>query len=553
MSIGTFTTTSMLARAGSSLLLIWMVTGLAVPALAADDSYQPKPGDWFEYDYNTYLENGYGWYYGYTETMRSHSRYDIVAQSGSTLTVHRTGRWYYQASDGSYESSSIDAYFHFDLRTRQYAPGEVDMDFQTLDPRVWFWIPTWTVEGDWVKVLDDYYQSTDDDCTVWCGLVPYKGMRLETTGSFLRDDVYGYYYAEYRDVYYFDRNTGFIIAEDYNEDDYYYNDGFHWREEVRLTASSFAVPIDYGQLLGVYVGIPAVALGAVAVGWRLYFGPSRYRFKAEPGKPTSSPMEVRLKRLWSTKRLVGMEWAGSSNFAPLVPSFAARALSMRDPVVAAFSGGKVVGLAIKNRESAMGTVFAEDPRVAKALLKRLPVKHFFLDTREENWKVPGAVLVDTFDVLRLRGPRAQPFDAGRIRAMTERDLPTVTRIAEQVYKGRAKRWIEHSFRGGDVGFVAVDRGRVVGFAFATVAGRTARLHTLTVLPQNRSHGLGKDLMAARLNTLAALEVEEVLVEISRFNLASLSVARRAGFAKVGESAYLSRNPDLMLTEAHRRL
>lgn len=162
-------------------------------------------------------------------------------------------------------------------------------------------------------------------------------------------------------------------------------------------------------------------------------------------------------------------------------------------------------------------------------------------------------MVDAFDVLRLKGPRVQAFDAGRIRAMAKTDLTTVTRIAQEVYKGKAKKWIHHSFKGGDVGFVAVEGGRVVGFAFATVAGRTARLHTLTVEPHHRSRGLGSELMAARLNTLAALGVEEVLVEISRFNLPSMSIARKAGFVKVGESAYISRNPDLMLTEAHRRL
>lgn len=554
MSLATFIYKRGLLRAASVLIVVWTLSMIAIPALAAPaGERQPQVGDWFEYDYNTYLDGGAGWYYGYTETMRSHSRYEITQVQSGLVTVHRLGSWTYQASDGSYDFSYIDTYFHFDIATREYYNGEVDVDIPTIDPRVWFWVPPSIEDGSYVQVLDDTFLVTGHDSTAWCGWVPYKAISLETSGSSTRNDVYGYFYYDYIDKYNFDRNTGFIISEEYNENDYYGSDGFHWRESVRLTGSSFTVPYDYTQLLGVYLGIPLIVFGAVAVGWRVGFGPRTYKFKTGPTELRTSPTKVRVKQIWSPKKLEGMEWAGSSYFAPLVPVFAARALSMFDPVVIAASEGKVIGLAIKNRESAMGTVFAEDPRVAKALLKRLHLKHFFLDSKEENWNVPGAVLVDAFDVLMLKGPRTESFDASRIRPMSETDLTTVTRIAQQVYKGKAKRWIRHSFKGGDVGFVAVENGRVVGFAFATVAGRTARLHTLTVEPNHRSRGLGGDLMAARLNTLAALGVEEVLVEISRFNLPSMSIARKVGFTKVGESAYVSKNPDLMLTEAHRRL
>jgi L-amino acid N-acyltransferase YncA len=554
MSLATLIRNRELVRAVSALIAIWTLSIIAVPALAAP-SGEPQVGDWFEYDYNTYLDNGYGEYYGYAETMRSHSRYEITQIQSGLVTVHRIGGWTWQGSDGSYDFSDFDTYFRFDLGTREYYNGEVDVDFPTIDPRVWFWIPPSIEDGSMVQVLDDTLFVTSHDSTIWNGWFPYKSIALEISGTSARNDVYGNFNIDYWDNYYFDKRSGFIVAEEYNEwdYDYYGNTGFHWRESVMLTDSSFTVPYDPAQLLGVYIGIPLVVFGAIAVGWRAGFGPRTYKFKTGPAELRTSPLKVRVKQIWSPKKLEGMEWAGSTYFAPLVPVFASRALNMLDPVVIAVSEGKVIGLAIKNRESAMGTVFAEDPRVAKALLKRLHLKHFFLDTKEENWNVPGAVLVDAFDVLMLKGPRTESFDASRIRPMTETDLTTVTRIAQQVYKGKAKRWIHHSFKGGDVGFVAVDGGRVVGFAFATVAGKTARLHTLTVEPNHRSRGLGGDLMAARLNTLAALGVEEVLVEISRFNLPSISIARKVGFIKVGESAYISKNPDLMLTEAHRRL
>lgn len=538
----------------SAMIALGTLTLLLVPATAAfSSSTGPEPGDYFEYDYNVFLDEGYGWYYGYWETMRSHSRYEVTSVDGSWVTMHRTGSWTYQASDGSYDSAIVDQKFRFDLSTRLYVDGEVDVDQASFDTNVWFWIPPWSSQGEVVKVLDDYFSVASTDSTTWCGWLPYKGIRLETSGQFTRNDVYGYFNAYYEEVYHFDKGTGFILSDVYTEYDEYGYDSFRWREEVFLTDSSYVVPYDWSQLLGVYVGIPLVIMGAVAVVHRVVYGPSRYKFKADAAKPGIGAMEVRVKRLWSPKKLLGMEWGGSSHFAPLVPVFASRALGMRDPVVAAFSEGQVVGLAIRNRESAMGTVFADDQRVANALIKRLRMKHFFLDSKEENWSVKGAVLIDAFDVLRLKGPRPQSFDADRIRPMTKENLTTVTRIAQAVYKGKAKRWIKSSFNNGDVAFIAMERGKVVGFAFATVAGRTARLHTLTILPQQRAHGLGTELMAARLNTLAALGVEEVLVEISRFNIASTRIAHGAGFSKVGESAYFSKNPELMLTEAHRRL
>ncbi len=530
------------------MLLMMLVPSITVVVAAAT----PHQNDFFEYDYNVIVDEGVGWYAGYAETMHSHSRYDIVSVDGDLITVHRTGSWSFTATDGSNNWHLIDSQFTFDSSTRKYV-GANDLDFATIDPTVWFWVKTPLVVGDNVQVLDEMLAVTNVDSTTWLGLVPHKGVALENSGSYNRNDVYGQFYATFTDVYHFDKESGIILSERYMEQDVNGADGFRYREEITFTASSYSIPLDIAQILIFYAGIPAALIIVVFLVVRWRYGPSKQRLKPDATRPDNAQMEIRLMRVRNMSKITGLNLGGSYNFTPLIPVFVQRAIEMRDPVVVAVSEGKLIGMATRNRESQMGSVFAEDPRVAKALLRRLRMQNFFLDTKGENWVFPGATLLDAFDVLKLDRPSARSFDANRIRPMTANDVPEVIKIAEAVYKGKAKKWIGSSFKNGDVAFVAIRENKVVGFAFATVAGTSARLHTLTVLPQYRAQGLGAELMAARLNTLSALGVDEAFLEISKYNMPSMLIAKGVGFVKVGESAFYSRNPEMAAVAAQRRL
>jgi ribosomal protein S18 acetylase RimI-like enzyme len=179
--------------------------------------------------------------------------------------------------------------------------------------------------------------------------------------------------------------------------------------------------------------------------------------------------------------------------------------------------------------------------VARVLLKRVRMTDFFADANIPG-RMVGAQEVDRFTVLQLQNPQSTDYDTAVVRPMTADDLGPVTMIAQDVYRSRAQRFIESSFKAGDLGFVAVSGGRVVGFGFAMVVGTVARLHTLTVAAPFRAQGIGTELTKARLSTLAALGVDRVIVEISRQNTASLQIARKMGFAPVGDTVYYSRNP-----------
>jgi len=519
--------------AGSLALVLALGLPLLLSSLAASST--PRAGDFFEYDYNTYVDEGRDYYTGYSDRMRSHYRYTVDSVAGDAVEVTGTGSWHYEDSNGLILSGTPTYHPIFSISTRRYISG-IDANL-TSPASVWFWIPTNVTIGQVVYVLDEPLTVASLSATVWLGIVPRSAVLLEGSGAYTRDDEYGNFSATYSDRYYFDRETGFIIAEAYTEEDVNSIASFRFRAELSVTASSYPIPLDLLTFSLVYLGVPAVAVLTIAVMFRVRRGPSRLRLGSK-----DFPTEVRIRKASSPTDVANLVPDGSPFFGPFLPVFAERSVAEGDPVVLALADRRIVGMALYDRESGVGSLFASDDVVARVLSKRLRMDDFFADET-----IPGRMLrareVDRFAILQLRNPTAVPYDPAAVRPMTANDLPDVVRIAEGVYQGRAGHFIRSSFEGGDLGFVAVSGPRVVGFGFATIVGTIARLHTLTVSADQRARGLGTEIMKARLSALAALGVERVLVEISKNNTASMRIATRVGFAAVGESVYYSRKPE----------
>jgi ribosomal protein S18 acetylase RimI-like enzyme len=512
-------------------------------------SAAPRAGDRFEYDYNTNVDQGAGDYFGYTDHMRSHSAYAIQDVQGDAVTVRGTGSWVFDGSDGTHQSGIVDVLPVFSLSSRRYLSG-IDVDVK--DPpnaTVWFWIPTPVVVGQTIPLIDDVFTVTSLHATLWFGLVPHEAVQLDAAGTYVRDDAYGRFDATYRDRYYFDRESGFIVGEQFEETDtdaFNPFTSFHFHGQVILTSSSYAVPLDLVVFSLVDLGIPATAVGSVAAAIRVRRGPSRVRIGSK-----DFPIEVRIRKAKSPADVANLQGDGSPFFGPFLPVFAERSFSEGDPVVLALAGNTIQGMALMDQESGLGSLFAADNAVVRVLLKRLRMRDFFADG-----SIPGRLLdaqeIDRFTILQLRNPSAVAYDSSIVRPMTADDVPAVGAIAESVYRSPARRFIVSSFQAGDLGFVAVAGSRVVGFGFATVVGSVGRLHTLTVLPTERARGLGKEITNARLSTLAALGVERVILEISKQNVASMRIATHAGFSPIGESIYYSRAPGEAPTALQRR-
>lgn len=532
-----------LVTLGAAFALMLLAVG---PALAGP----PQINDSFQFDQTTTVNNGAGAYYGYTETTQSHYHYVVTAVSTSAATVQATGSWIFSNSSGASLSGS-DAYTPiFSLSSRVYQSG---WDVPVANPAtatVWFWISLPVSVGRVVHVLDEDLTVQSLSATYWIGAVPHSTILLSGKGSYQRSDLYGIYTATYTDEYYYDPNTGFIVAERYSE-----NDVGTWQGQaasftnsttLAVTTSSYAVPLDLVSFALVYLGIPAAVILVIVGVIRVRRGPSKLRVGS--GNQASY---IRIKKVRSQGELAGLTPDGSPFFGPFLPIFAERSLNEGDPVVLALDDRRIAGLALLDRESGMGSLFASDDAVARVLMKRVKMNDFFADGT-----IPGRILnakeIERFQILQLRNPQPMDYDATVIRPMTADDLTPVIAITQNVYRERAAAFIRSSFNAGDLGYVAVARGMVVGFGFATVVGTVARLHTLTVAPTERSRGLGTEIMKARLSALAALGVDRVIVEISRQNVPSLRVATKVGFAPIGESIYYSKNPAAAPTAMQRQ-
>ena len=519
---------------------------LLMPPCITLASAELAAGDYFEYDYNTHVGNGKDYYEGYSDTMRSSSRYVIEAVGSDTVIASATGSWTFEGSDGAFDNGVLDMNFSFSKSSRRYI-GPPDVEGVYSDPSVWFWIPSNLDKGQTVRILEDMYTVTSAEKSVWMGLVPHLVTELKASGVYTRDDDYGVFSASYHDTYWFDRATGYLVAEMYDEKDVNSEASFTFTADLKVTSSSYSTPIDIVTLLAVYLAIPAIVIIVVLLIRKWRRGPSSIKINTASGQT-----DVEITRMRNAADLDALIPGGSRYFVPFLRVFAKRALSEGDPVVIAKASNSIVGMAMFDKESHFGSVFALDEVVAKVLVRNLRMRDFFLEVDGHEWDFSPAQKIDSFEILELRNPGPMQYDNRHVRAMKHDDIPKVVRIAEDVYKGPASRWITTCFEAGDVAYVADDAGTVVGFGFATVVGSSARLHTLTVAPGFRASGFGSDIMAARLTVLSALGIDRVIVEVSRHNDASMTVARKAGFNRIGETIYYSSRPSKVETVNQRR-
>jgi ribosomal protein S18 acetylase RimI-like enzyme len=259
------------------------------------------------------------------------------------------------------------------------------------------------------------------------------------------------------------------------------------------------------------------------------------RSQEPPARVTGAFGETALARLEDPLALGALEPACSTHFHPFLEDFVRKALAAGDPVAVATAGGKLVGLAWNDREASIGTVLTSDTATANGLLRWVEAKDFFSEHRHRRHDgEPWYNVHETYAVLALEPVPEVSYDTGLVARMTEGDGPAVEALCAAVFEVGASRWLRAQLDQGDVAFVAKIDGKVVGFGLATACGDHGRLHTLAVDPAHRDAGIGRELVRARLTALSRLGVRRALVEIASWNVASLHLARQAGFQDVGE-------------------
>ncbi len=511
---------------------------------------QPSPGDSFAYEYHHHVGNGGGEYEEWTEDTWSHGQYTILSRSTTEVRFNAVYSWTYRGD--YYDHGREDRTVSFNLTTRHYTAIETDLDdYDAYDGRelaVWLWIPPEVRQGDSIQILDGSFLVVSLDALVWTNWAPKHAIQATTFGAGYRDDAYGQFSYTYTETYYFDRATGFIVAERYSEHDAGTWQGraasFDWTDNVDVTASTYEIPIDGPVAGATLASIATVPLSLAGMG---YAGRWWTRTVSR-GKYVEHDAKVRRVRRMDDFPALDVE--ATHRFAPFLEDFARKALLAGDVLAVAVTRAEVVGFGVYNREAKIGMVLCANTAVTETLRKFIGAKDFFTELRhtlpeglrEEARRAgvkidePGAYNVfETYQVLGLdlaAAPR-RPHDTALVSRMTEADLHAVGEVARRTYKARSDRWLRAQLRAGDIGFVARAGGKIVGFAFATCADGHGRVHTLTVLPEHRNAGIGKELMRARIEALRALGASDVVAEIADWNLPSLQIAWSHGFRRVG--------------------
>jgi len=540
------------ARTTRSIIAFALSLTFIVGILGRAEARPPEEGDFIEYSWSRRIGSGWGEYEDYTENVDSKGRLTFLDVNATHAQVRSAYSWSSRSSEGERRQGTVDRAVEFSLSTRRWTSALTDDDDHDNQPAsdftVWFWIPADGLQvGDRVHVLDDVFTVASLRATVWSSNLPRIGIELRASGTFTRDDVYGRYSVSYVDTYYYDARTGYVIAERYEERDsgtwQGRQAGFTWTETVDVTGSSYVIETDYPALALVILEVGGV-IGLVPLG--VYAWVRRPVYVAVSGM---GPVKVHgLSRLPKLPE-VSKSFPPSDHFGAFLRDFAAKALMAGDRVAVARHGDFLVGLATKSRETGVGQVFARDTRLAEALRHRVRAKDFFSEFRhqispqdlalaaEEDGirpSVPEAYnILGRYHVLRLDAVPRVGYDTAVVDRMRDEDLSAVAAVAKQVYGAGSVRWARAQRLSGDMGFVARLDRQIVGFAFASLVAGIGRLHTLTVLPQHRNRGIGRELTRARLRALHLLGARVAIMEVSESNLPSLQLAHAHGFAKVG--------------------
>ncbi len=537
-------------RAAPPVLLVALLLPL-LPTGGATDGGAPSPGDNFSYAFHQRVDNGGGEYDGYTDDTKSKGTYQILTTNQTDVVVDARYTWSYSNSEGQRQSGREERTVSFNPETRRYTSARTDLDeWDKSDARlfgVWFWIDPAVVPGQAVRILDEDYRVTARESTVWSNNGWVKGIRVEASGSSSRNDEYGQFSFRWTDVYHFDAASGYVIAGRYEEQDSGTFNGlaatFTLKENFDLTDSSYPIAVDYAAWAATIGGI----LGFVLL---LGFLVHTIRWRTRTvGRMSAGYGNVKVHRLKRIGDFPQQAQVATTNFGPFLEDFARKGLLAKDRVAIARSPSGLVGVAVHNREADIGVVLCPDAPVTETLRHYLRMKDFFSEFRHTT---PPDVIRDaamygefipageaynvfeTYQVLKLDTLPTTDYDSDLVRRMTPADLPAVEDLAKKVYGVKSPRWLASQLDSGDEGFVAHDGKTIVGFAFASFVHGHGRLHTLTVAPEHRNRGIGKELIRARLKALADLGARDAITEIADWNLPSIHIALAHGFVSVGK-------------------
>ncbi|MCI4326198.1 MAG: GNAT family N-acetyltransferase [Thermoplasmata archaeon] len=219
----------------------------------------------------------------------------------------------------------------------------------------------------------------------------------------------------------------------------------------------------------------------------------------------------------------------SEFFDPFLVPFAIDTLRVGGEVWVSRSEVGIDGLFLYVASERFGSIFTLSPAIAEAFSTFHPGASIFSDfpfgPSSEVFGMYRASLDDSPDPHRY---------SHRVRAAEESDRDDVLGLMRNVHGVVDERWFASLLREGETCFVVDGASELAGTGWVSVAGRSARLHSLTVRPRYRRTGVGTDLWQARVAWARNAGARDVLTEISDHNLPSRAIAEAGGMRRVGE-------------------
>jgi ribosomal-protein-alanine acetyltransferase len=127
-------------------------------------------------------------------------------------------------------------------------------------------------------------------------------------------------------------------------------------------------------------------------------------------------------------------------------------------------------------------------------------------------------------------------------------LSDVTYVAALEAQIHAAPWTAGNFRdalaAGYSALVGEREGRIVVFGVMMIAPGEAQLLNLSVVPDARRQGLGRELLTRFLSIAARLGARQLFLEVRVGNVTAIALYEREGFVRVARRAsYYPAGPD----------
>ncbi len=521
----------------------------------------------FDYSESYHLQGKSGWYESYTEDYSETGHY-IVDFSGNTATVQATVDWSFKAYDEGYLDDSLSGHpvysFTYSLLDGHYITGS-DQDFNVTGLNVWFHVP-----GGFAKragsdlyqlangsttcsVLDDDY-SVGRLSSVWIGqVIPGLGVALLSTGSFVNTN-YDNMAAEYTDTNYF-TTEGFLVKDTYHEHGNGYVYGYStsyeldWNTEVSI--ASWPRETDWSTYFWVYWSVPII----LAV---LFWGIIE-PVKRAPRIVRSHGTTLKVKAGMPE----GMQFEIETPYSGLLEAYVERTRHAKGTLISAWNGTTIKGVGFVEKDKSSGTFFG-DAEVVEAMVKMTHVPLAFTDVTLPNSKV-----IEKYDVFKITGIQNKVHNTGAslVKPISREYIESAKKMIAEEDRGISNaslaNWVDAALE-TDICLVAtIPRGDtfaakslshlnaadlmpqstgqeiLAGIGFAATSGRTGWLYGLYVHPAFRNHGIGGDLVNARISALNQIGITEIITEIAEWNGPAKAIYAKMDSEQVGKIYLLS--------------